>query len=162
MCGFIVRIQFVQVFLGRRLFIVRPFCAQRQFLSIIMILFSFHAFLSDNFGHLGGAIGGAMMAYYFGPRLYLASLPTSMDSNAVVVVDKPIMRLPLRIESIPSKTSNRISRLVRRMQVWRFTDNLPSRPWRRSDGGDRLKRRRDYQRRQFFAPNQSIKPKLDD
>ena len=29
----------------------------------------------DNWGHLGGAIGGAAMAYYFGPRLFLAELP---------------------------------------------------------------------------------------
>mmetsp|Transcript_14956 Transcript_14956/g.36723 ORF Transcript_14956/g.36723 Transcript_14956/m.36723 type:complete len:415 (-) Transcript_14956:859-2103(-) len=112
----------------------------------------------DNYGHLGGAIGGAMMAYYFGPRLFLAPIP---GTESVVVVDKPILRLPRWLESFPEKSSSSVTRLVRRMQVWKFTDNLPSRPWRKTGSGDRLKRS-DYKRRQFDAPNQSIKPNIDD
>jgi membrane associated rhomboid family serine protease len=121
----------------------------------------FYGFMNprvDNWGHLGGAIGGAMAAYYFGPRLYLAPLP---GTESVTVVDKPILRLPRWVESLPEKASNRARRLVRRMQVWQFTDNLPSRPWRTGGSGDRLKRT-DYKRRQINTPNQSIKPNIEE
>jgi hypothetical protein len=104
----------------------------------------------DNWGHLGGAIGGAAMSYYFGPRLYLAELPGGVK----VIVDKPIIRLPASIESIPEKVNNRVTRLVRRMQIWRYTADLPDKPWRR--------RQRDYRRRQDMTPNKSIKPKIED
>ena len=143
------------------------FCLQRHGDSIfhshdlILLVFIGNFFLilnRDNYGHLGGAIGGAMMAYYFGPRLFLAPIP---GTESVVVVDKPILRLPRWIESFPEKSSSSITRLVRRMQVWQFTDNLPSRPWRKPGSGDRLKRS-VYKRRQFDAPNQSIKPNIDD
>lgn len=93
------------------------------------------------------------MSYYFGPRLFLAELPGG-GVGGRVLVDKPIIRLPLSIESIPEKVSNRVTRLVRRMQIWRFTANLPDKPWRR--------RQRDYRRRQDTVPNKSIKPKIDD
>lgn len=125
----------------------------------INLMYGFFSPRVDNWGHLGGAMGGAAMAYYFGPRLFLANLPTGEGRDETVIVDKPIARLPPWIESVPEKFSNRINRLVRRMQVWKFTDNLPSRPWRRSGG--RLKRR-NYKSRQFDAPNQSIKPNLDE
>lgn len=95
------------------------------------------------------------MSYYFGPRLYLAELP----GGAQVVVDKPIMRLPPSIESIPEKLSNRVTRLVRRMQIWRYTADLPDKPWRINPS---RRRQREYRRRQDIVPNQSIKPKIDD
>jgi membrane associated rhomboid family serine protease len=106
----------------------------------------------DNWGHLGGAIGGAAMAYYFGPRLYLADLP----EGGRIVVDKPIMRLPRSIESIPEKVSARIQRITRRMQVWRYRADLPAKPWRPTQPGGPS----DFQRR-MTTPSKSIKPKQD-
>ena len=29
----------------------------------------------DNWGHLGGLVGGGAAAYYFGPRLHLMNIP---------------------------------------------------------------------------------------
>ncbi|KAL3902776.1 MAG: hypothetical protein SGILL_010701 [Bacillariaceae sp.] len=107
----------------------------------------------DNWAHLGGGIGGAVMAYYFGPRLFLAQLP---DEGGMVVVDKPILRLPPAIEHIPRNFETGISRMIRRMQIWRFKDDLPGKPWQPKEI-----RRSDYQRRQYM-PNKSIKPKIDD
>ena len=103
----------------------------------------------DNWGHLGGAIGGAVMSYYFGPRLFLAELP----DGGRTIVDKPILRLPRAIESIPEKTTTRLTRMVRRMQVWRYKSELPAKPWRpKNDGPSNFERR--------SAPNRSIKPKF--
>jgi hypothetical protein len=100
---------------------------------------------------LGGAIGGAAMAYYFGPRLYLADLP----EGGRIVVDKPIMRLPRYIESIPETVSTRIQKITRRMQVWRYRAGLSAKPWRATQpsGGHS-----DFRRR-MNTPTKSIKPK---
>lgn len=113
----------------------------------------FYLFFSDNWGHLGGAIGGAAMAYYFGPRLFLASYP---DEGGRVIVDKPVMRLPSALENIPRNLSNGFSRIVRRMQIWRVKEGLPGKPW-----SPEYQRRADYERRIYNTPNRSIKPKLD-
>ena len=67
----------------------------------------------DNWGHLGGAIGGAAMAYYFGPRLYLAELP----GGGKVVVDRPILRLPRPIESVPDRLSSGVRRMAHRLTL---------------------------------------------
>ena len=107
----------------------------------------------DNWGHLGGAIGGAAMAYYFGPRLYLAELP----GGGTTIVDRPIIRLPRKIESIPERMSTTLTRMLRRMQVWRFQADLPDKPWRRKQQYNRP----NYNQR-MGAPNRSIKPKIDE
>lgn len=104
----------------------------------------------DNWGHLGGAVGGAAMAYYFGPRLYLTKLP----EGGQMIVDRPIIRLPRNIESIPEKVFTRTKRMLRRMQVWRHTGDLSEKPWR-----PKTSPRKNYQQRQG-SPNRSIKPKL--
>eukprot|EP00980_Cylindrotheca_fusiformis_P022323 scaffold9191_cov114-Cylindrotheca_fusiformis.AAC.18 len=104
----------------------------------------------DNWGHLGGAIGGAAMAYYFGPRLYLAELP----EGGRTIVDRPIVRLPRSIEALPERITNTMTRMARRMQIWRFKSDLPAKPWRPKGGGSI-----NYQRRRN-APNKSIKPDL--
>lgn len=104
----------------------------------------------DNWGHLGGAIGGAAMAYYFGPRLYLAELP----NGGRTIVDRPIVRLPRSIEAIPERTSNVLTRMTRRMQVWRYKSELPAKPWRPKESGPS-----NFQRK-MDMPNRSIKPKL--
>lgn len=84
----------------------------------------------DNWGHIGGALGGAAMSYYFGPRLYMAGLP----NGGRMLVDKPVIRLPRSIESIPEQFFERFdvvkSKVTRRMQVERFKADLPVKPWR--------------------------------
>lgn len=106
----------------------------------------------DNWGHLGGAIGGAAMAYYFGPRLYLAELP----DGGRTVVDRPILRMPRYIEAVPERFSNSITRMTRRLQIWRHKADLPDKPWRPKDTWSKV----NYQRRRA-APNRSIKPRID-
>jgi len=108
----------------------------------------------DNWGHIGGAIGGAAMSYYFGPRLYYAELPGGIGK---VVVDKPIVRLPPSIESIPRKMNEEISRLTRRIQIWQYF-TIPDKPWRLKKN---QQQKIDYRRRQIMTPIKSIKPKLD-
>lgn len=114
----------------------------------------------DNWGHIGGAIGGAAMSWYFGPRLYLAELPISDVDTRRVIVDKPIARLPLSIESIPTKFSKGVGRLTRRMKIWGYVADLPDKPWRRNRKTGQQGKTIDYRRRQQTAPNRSIKPKL--
>jgi hypothetical protein len=60
----------------------------------------------DTWAHLGGLVAGGIMAYAFGPRLYLSDMPKS-DSNTGdtvrVVIDRPICTVPKFLESIPGK-----------------------------------------------------------
>ena len=63
----------------------------------------------DNWGHLGGAFGGAMMAYAFGPRLYvMTGGPYEWDAGKRAIVDNPVIRIPKF-----GQLSNRIKRWVR-------------------------------------------------
>ena len=94
------------------------------------------------------------MSYYFGPRLYYAELPGGIGK---VVVDKPIVRLPPSIESIPRKMNEEISRLTRRIQIWQYF-TIPDKPWRLKKN---QQQKIDYRRRQIMTPIKSIKPKLD-
>ena len=107
----------------------------------------------DNWGHLGGAIGGAAMAYYFGPRLYMVELP----DGGRTIVDRPVLRLPRAIESIPERFTNGVTRATRRLKIWRVKAELPDKPWRPKDTYSKV----NYHRRSN-VPNRSIKPKLDD
>lgn len=100
----------------------------------------------DNWGHLGGFIGGAAMAYLFGPRLYLSDLP----NGDRILVDKPMVRLPRSIEALPERVGKRYQRITRRMQVNLFKSEMSEKPWRRKQNS--FQRRRD-------APNRSIKPR---
>jgi membrane associated rhomboid family serine protease len=109
---------------------------QTLFINIVIGAFSP---MVDNWAHAGGAIGGAAMAYYFGPRLYLVDMP----DGGRAVVDRPIVRLPRYLESIPENTSI----LMRRMQIWRFYADMP---WRSKKQG--------FQKRRSL-PNRSLKPK---
>eukprot|EP00533_Pseudo-nitzschia_delicatissima_P006698 CAMPEP_0116087994 /NCGR_PEP_ID=MMETSP0327-20121206/5644_1 /TAXON_ID=44447 /ORGANISM="Pseudo-nitzschia delicatissima, Strain B596" /LENGTH=393 /DNA_ID=CAMNT_0003579067 /DNA_START=146 /DNA_END=1327 /DNA_ORIENTATION=- len=114
----------------------------------------------DNWGHIGGAIGGAAMSWYFGPRLYLAELPISEVETRRVIVDKPIVRLPSSIENIPKKIGKGVGRATRRIKIWGYVENLPDKPWRRNRRTGHQGKPIDYRRRQQTAPNRSIKPKL--
>jgi len=58
----------------------------------------------DNWAHIGGAVGGVAMATAFGPKLSFMGLP----SGGRIIVDKPAVRLPNSIESIPGKISKRL------------------------------------------------------
>lgn len=112
------------------------------------ILLGFLNPVIDNWGHLGGALGGAAMAYYFGPRLYLADLP----NGGRTIVDRPLYRLPRAVEAFPERVANRFRRITRRMQVERFKADLPPKPWRQQRGGPPGHQKRS-------TPNRSIKPK---
>ena len=94
------------------------------------------------------------MSYYFGPRLYIAELPGGVGR---VIVDKPIARLPPTIESIPRNINKAIARLIRRMQIWRYTADLPNKPWRSKQN---RQQKIDYRKRQLTVPDKSIKPKI--
>jgi hypothetical protein len=85
------------------------------------------------------------MAYYFGPRLYCSDL----GDGSRVLIDRPIIRLPRKIESLPENVFKRLERMTRRMHVGRFKFDMPDRPWRRT--GQRSRR---------WTPNRSIKPRL--
>lgn len=97
----------------------------------------------DNWAHLGGFMGGAGMAYLFGPRLYLSELPT----GGRLLIDRPVVRLPRALEELPDQTARTWQRMVRRMHVARYKADLPETPWR------------PRQRARPLTPNRSIKPK---
>eukprot|EP00548_Thalassiothrix_antarctica_P000573 CAMPEP_0194138300 /NCGR_PEP_ID=MMETSP0152-20130528/8134_1 /TAXON_ID=1049557 /ORGANISM="Thalassiothrix antarctica, Strain L6-D1" /LENGTH=195 /DNA_ID=CAMNT_0038835727 /DNA_START=97 /DNA_END=681 /DNA_ORIENTATION=- len=61
--------------------------------------------MTDNWAHVGGFLGGAFAANVYGPRLSMRSLP----NGSVVVIDKPISRLPRCIEKIPEQISKTFS-----------------------------------------------------
>lgn len=95
----------------------------------------------DNWGHIGGAMGGALMAYYVGPKLFIARLP----NGTRMVVDKPTFRLPRVIESIPERIGKNLTRMKRRMQVESelTLHRSKPRPWRRTPE----RNRQDWRRR---------------
>lgn len=99
------------------------------------------------------AVGGAAMAYYFGPRLYMADLPGDIGQ---VIVDKPVTRMAPSIESIPHKVNEKISLMTRRMHS--ININLPHKPWRSKE---KQQQNIDYKRRKYTTPNKSIRPKLE-
>ncbi|EEC47133.1 predicted protein [Phaeodactylum tricornutum CCAP 1055/1] len=135
------------VFLTRNEWLLGP--AGQSVTSSITQTMLFNIFLGalnpviDNWAHLGGALGGAAMGYYFGPRLYLVELP----EGGRIVMDRPIARLPRNIESIPGNLAGQIKRITRRMQVERYKTEMPTRPWQQ---------RQQHMRQ--TAPNRSIKP----
>jgi membrane associated rhomboid family serine protease len=109
----------------------------------------------DNWAHLGGALAGAGMAYYFGPRLYLSEDPSLAEEAGTAryrfLVDRPVLRLPRSIESIPEKIGRRLERIARRMRVERYRADTPDTPWRR--------RQQHQQQWRPPGPNRSIKPR---
>lgn len=110
----------------------------------------------DNWAHIGGAVGGAAMAYYFGPRLYLSE---SQETGGRLLIDKPMYRLPRYIESIPEQVGTKFQRMARQItrashRFKRMDSAAPpdSRPWRENQE----QRSSNYNRPS--APNRSIKP----
>jgi hypothetical protein len=92
------------------------------------VLFGMMSPSIDNWAHIGGGIGGVAMATAFGPKLYYMMLPMG---GGKILVDKPALRLPSVLESIPGKMSKRLRRIRTRMQVERYQSELPAKPWRR-------------------------------
>ena len=84
----------------------------------------------------------AAMAIAFGPKLSYLSLP----GGGSLIVDKPTLRLPPSIESIPGSMSKRLRRARLRMQVDRYVSELSPKPWRRNRGRQGRPRRRPIQR----------------
>jgi len=98
----------------------------------------------DNWGHIGGALGGAVMAFYVGPRLYMTDLP----GGGRMVVDRPLIRLPRSIERVPDRIGSLAERISRRVRIDRYLQDRPTPPWQQRQ-----------QRRKPAVPNRSIKPK---
>lgn len=102
----------------------------------------------DNWAHLGGALGGAAMAYWFGPRLYVSEAPLG---GGRILIDRPMIRLPRYIESMPEQVGKGWQRLARRMRVERYLADLPDTPWRSKNRPHRPPHR--------TQPGGSIKPR---
>ena len=103
----------------------------------------------DNWGHLGGLIGGAAVAYWTGPRLYLCKdAPTGGSS---LVIDRPFLRAPQYVEKVATQCGRSIDMISQAVR-----NGIPgasgSRPWQSASNAARSRRRE-------FAVNQSLKPK---
>ena len=123
------------------------------------VLFGLSSPSIDNWAHIGGALGGgepflfssflpsfdficvklftefyfaftAMMAVTFGPKLSVLGLP----GGGSIIVDKPTLRLPPSVESLPGTFSKKFRRAKLRMQVDRYISELSPKPWRRNRG----------------------------
>ncbi|KAL7580056.1 hypothetical protein ACA910_005041 [Epithemia clementina (nom. ined.)] len=82
----------------------------------------------DNWGHIGGFVGGCAMAYYVGPRLYMTSRFDDFDNK--FIIDRPILRLPRPIESIPDKIGNIANTISQKVRLDRLLNGgSSSRPW---------------------------------
>ena len=99
----------------------------------------------DQWGHVGGFLGGIAMASAFGPRLKMVGLPNGTSA----LIDQPLVRLPRYLESIPEQVESKWEQMTRRMQINHFMSDLPAKPWRV---------RRPQQYRRQVAPNRSIRP----
>lgn len=126
----------------------------------------------DQWAHAGGFLGGAMAAYFLGPKLYMidpATIPISSSSplqyrtQQRIIVDKPIIRLPTI--TIPNTIQKAYSKYIMEPIDYMIygkeedVNNYKTRPW--LNYTSRQHRRRRHQKR--MAPNQSIKPmNLDD
>jgi membrane associated rhomboid family serine protease len=96
----------------------------------------------DNWAHLGGALGGAAMAYLFGPRLYLTELP---ESGRQILVDRPVVRLPRAVEQLPERLGTYVNSILEKLP------GLPQqspKPWRNGN----------FRRPKAYMPTRSLKP----
>jgi membrane associated rhomboid family serine protease len=111
----------------------------------------------DQWGHLGGALGGGAIAYAFGPRLYLTEIPNGngdeMSRPQRIVIDRPIFRTPEYLETSMRKIDETFHRFVGFFDAHILRRILPTgeHPWQ-------VKSRRSKSFMQRQAPNRSIKP----
>ena len=143
--------------LGSHLTHIICICCGGQTAAINLLIGAMNPMV-DNWGHLGGMIGGAMAAYVFGPRGYMMDVPGAGRT----LVDKPIVRLPRKIEAIPDKIGDQFRRITSLLQIHnnnpfergQTDDDSPNsnnKPWREP------REQTNYRQRQA-APNRSIKP----
>lgn len=97
----------------------------------------------DNWAHLGGLLGGAVVAYYTGPRLYLCQDTPNEES---VLIDRPFIRAPEYLEAAGSKCAKAIDRIGQTLS------GLPglrsgNHPWQNPGP-----------RRNEYSPKGSVKP----
>ena len=98
----------------------------------------------DQWAHVGGAVAGGVMAYLFGPRLYLVE-----TEYGRIIADRPVLRAPRSLEAVPAAVGQTWQSVERRVNRMLFPGN--TKPWHSSG-----QRRNYHMRRQ--APNRSIKP----
>ena len=111
----------------------------------INLLFGAMSPMIDNWAHLGGLLGGASMAALFGPRLIVMELP----NGGRTIVDKPILKLPRYLESIPERIGDGFTTLTRSKRAKsRKSASRGETPWRKESN-----------RSSFNVPNRSIKPR---
>eukprot|EP00592_Proboscia_alata_P001330 CAMPEP_0194374958 /NCGR_PEP_ID=MMETSP0174-20130528/23419_1 /TAXON_ID=216777 /ORGANISM="Proboscia alata, Strain PI-D3" /LENGTH=179 /DNA_ID=CAMNT_0039154847 /DNA_START=737 /DNA_END=1276 /DNA_ORIENTATION=+ len=94
------------------------------------LLFGFMSPGIDNWGHIGGALGGALVAHLMGPQLHLMRVPSIDGGHTEIIVDKPLLRVPQKVNS-PDKTQLMFQRMKRKMQYDRYYSDLRARPWER-------------------------------
>ena len=76
----------------------------------------------DNWGHIGGFIGGVGMAYLIGPKLYVAKVPLSEDGNfgvGKVLIDRPtvMFRAPDFMDDGMLWVNDNMKRMGRRIET---------------------------------------------
>jgi membrane associated rhomboid family serine protease len=108
----------------------------------------------DQWGHVGGAIGGAAVAHFLGPRLYM-----SQYEHYNCIVDRPPIRIPQWIESIPQRLSQPWIQLTQRLSTLPIMSSMKSMPFFANDKPWRQFENRQLQRNRQQAPNRSIKPR---
>ena len=119
----------------------------------------------DQWGHLGGAIGGGVISYVFGPRLYLSDFSSSSsdddddDTDTMrrpqrIVIDRPILCVPEYLELIPKRLDQGITFVTSWCNAKIVSRLVPSnaQPWQLNP-----RVRSHYHMRQD-APNRSLKP----
>jgi membrane associated rhomboid family serine protease len=113
----------------------------------------------DQWGHLGGAVGGAFMSYMFGPRLYLSEIPVNENDDAMrrpqrLVIDRPILCAPDYLERIPQRIDKSLTHVTTWINTQVVNKLLPTgvQPWQLNSHV-----RSQYRIRQG-TPNRSIKP----
>lgn len=72
----------------------------------------------DNWGHLGGTLGGMAASYVLGPRLYKMDLPSG---NGTVLVNKPLVQLPQHINDqlneLPGHLKLKVNQIKRKLHL---------------------------------------------
>eukprot|EP00984_Skeletonema_dohrnii_P022302 scaffold11436_cov103-Skeletonema_dohrnii-CCMP3373.AAC.1 len=76
----------------------------------------------DNWGHIGGFIGGVGMAYLIGPKLYVAKVPLSEDGNfgvGKVLIDRPtvMFRMPDFMDDSMVWVNDNVKQMGRRIET---------------------------------------------
>lgn len=64
----------------------------------------------DHWAHLGGALGGAAIAWACGPQISITKVPQPDGSVRRLLINRPILRMPLPIEWVVNKWEQRIQR----------------------------------------------------